>query len=221
MRYSVALLFLAPVVGMASVIGGCSPGDCGYTATESIVGDLVTIDFSAHAEHGGLFTLSETLVTDNSGDPGFIGGAILTFWAGVYGPATASGTVGELGCGVIGTGNGGPDDHSVVNPCYNSLGWAGPITLGQIPVEMVIQLGDAGFGSSGGFHLQASFNELNFSTGEERPLAVHFLVPEPATMTLAGLGLLAVFLLRRPAPSDDGRTSSTSPEKHHPDHRSA
>ena len=206
MRCSVVLLFLAPVVGMASVIGGCSPGYCSYTANETIVGDLVTIDFSAQAEHGGLFTLSETLVTDNSGDPGFIGGAILTFSAGVYGPATASGTVGSLGCGATSSGSGGPDDHSVSNTCFNSLGWAGPISLGQIPIDMVIQLGNAGFGSSGGFHLEARFNEFNFGTSEERPVSVHFLVPEPATMTMAGLGLLAVFLLRRRAPSAAGRT---------------
>ena len=133
MRCSLVLLFLAPVVAMASVIGGCNPGICNETANETIVGNVVTIDFSAAAEHGGMFTLNETLVTDNSGTPGFIGEAILTFAAGVYGPATAFGTVGELGCGATSTHIGGPDDHPVVNRCYNSLGFAGPITLGPDP----------------------------------------------------------------------------------------
>ena len=46
-------------------------------------------------------------------------------------------------------------------------------------------------------------------------------LPEPATMTLAGLGLLAVVLLRRRAVSAAGRTSSTGREKHPADHTSA
>ena len=46
-------------------------------------------------------------------------------------------------------------------------------------------------------------------------------LPEPATMTLAGLGLLAVVLLRRRGSSAAGRTSSTGPERHPADHKSA
>jgi PEP-CTERM motif len=47
-----------------------------------------------------------------------------------------------------------------------------------------------------------------------------FAVPEPATMTLAGLGLLAVILLRRRAANAAGRTSRTGRETHCPGHRS-
>ena len=48
-----------------------------------------------------------------------------------------------------------------------------------------------------------------------------FAVPEPATMTLAGLGVLAVIGLRRRAASAGARTWRTSPEKHPADRKSA
>jgi len=197
-RSAFALLFLTPIVGMASVIGGCNPGLCNETANETIVGNVVTIDFSAAAEHGGMFTLNETLITDSSGTPGFLGLANVTLFAGVYGPATDSGVLGgpfsNIGCGATSAGIGGPDDHAVVNHCFNG-GLVFPnFPLGQILVNMVIQLGNAGFGSSGEVYLQASFSEMNKDTGQIRPLSVNFLVPEPGSIVLCALGLVGLVL---------------------------
>ena len=198
---SIALLFLAPVVGMANVIGGCAPGFCSYVANETIVGNVVTIDFLATAEHGGGFTLSEILVTDSSGGPGFLGLANITLFAGVYGPATDSGVIGgpssNIGCEATSAGNGGPDGFPVVNHCYHGGVVFPDFPLGQIPVDMVIQLGNAGFGSNGEVFLQASFSEMNTQTGQVRPLSVNFLVPEPSSIVLCGLGLAGLVLGKR------------------------
>ena len=192
MRWSIALLFLAPVTGMASVIANCpSVLHCSYTDT--IVDDVVTIDL--HALGSGTFTLSETLVTDLSGPtPGFIGFTHLTFIAGVYGPSSALGTLGDIECGAVSTSPGGPDDHSVVNRCYED---------GQafffdkiLPVHMTITLGcDLFHSCDGEVFLQASFFEFNTETNESRPLSVHFApAPEPGSIVLCGVGLVGLVL---------------------------
>jgi PEP-CTERM motif len=195
MRYSVALLFLAPVLGMASVVTNCpSFLHCSYTDT--IVDDVVTIDL--HAQGSGTFTLSETLVTDLSGPtPGFIGFANLSFIAGVYGPATAFGTLGGIGCGVTGTGYGGPDEHSVVNRCYE--GGQAFFFDKILPVHMTIVSGcDLLHTCDGEVFLQASFSEFNTETEEYRPLSVHFApAPEPGSIWLSGAGLVAAGILFR------------------------
>jgi hypothetical protein len=113
-RSAVALLFLAPVVSMASVIGSCGPGLCHDAASETIVGNLVTIDFYVEAEHGADFTLNETLITDSSGGPpAFLGLVHLTLWADAFGGAAASGTLGAFQCGVFSNQIPGPDTNDV------------------------------------------------------------------------------------------------------------
>ncbi len=194
MRWSVALLFLSPVLGMASVVTNCYSAHCSYTDT--IVDDVVTIDL--HAQGSGTFTLSETLVTDLSGPtPGFIGLANLTFIAGVYGPSSAFGTFGDIGCAAVSTSPGGPDDHSVVNRCYED---------GQayffdriLPVHMTIALGcDLLHTCDGEVLLSASFFEWNTETGETRPLSVHFApAPEPGSIVLSGVGLMGLVLRKQ------------------------
>ena len=208
-RGSIALLFLAPVVGMASIVGGCNPitpGVCSSGAIETIAGNVVTIDFFATAEKGGLFTLDETLVTDSNlgGPPGpYIQLVGLTLSSLAYGFTTSSGGLGPYGCAATSSRVPGPDTLPVIVNCYNGGGVVFILgALGQIPVHMQI----ASSGGDGEVRLQASFTELNTETGQSRPLSVSFLVPEPATMTLEGLGLLAVILLRRRAASAFSRT---------------
>ncbi len=193
MRGSFILLFLAPVVAMASVIGGCAPGFCSVSNNQTIVGNLVTIDFSGSAEHGGSFTLDETLVTDGPSDPEFIGLVQLTLIARALGFATSSGALGTLGCGVSSSQVPGPDTHLVANEC--DLSGFVPAS-GEIPVSMQIQFGSA---SSAGFSLQARFDLIDRETGQISPLGVHFLVPEPSSLTLCVVGFLAAGIYRRKA----------------------
>ena len=199
MRCSIALLFLAPVMGMAGVIGNCStfgnpPPFCNYGATETITGNVVTIDFFATAERGGSFTLNETLVTDSSVDVGFIGVVTLTLRALAYGSATASGQfpTTTFGCAATSSQILGPDTKPVVADCYHGGVVFLPISR-QIPIHMEILLGMG----SGDVFLQAGFSELNTQTGQIRPLAVQFQVPEPSSIMLWAVGLVGLVLRRR------------------------
>lgn len=143
------------------------------------------------------------------GGPGFLELANITLFAFAYGPATAGGSLGgtfsNIGCGATSAGIGGPDGFPVVNRCYNGGVVFPTFPLGQIPVDMVIQLGNAGFGSNGEVFLQASFSEMNKDTGQIRPLSVSFLVPEPSSIVLCGVGIVGLVLRKRRA-KPAGRT---------------
>ena len=194
MRYSVALLFLGPVLGMASLVTNC-PSVLHCTYTDTIVDDVVTVDL--HAQGSGTFTLSETLVTDLSGPtPGFIGLANLTFIAGAYGPSSALGTLGDIGCGAVSTSPGGPDDFPVVNYCHDGHVFFSDKIL---PIHMTISLGcDVFHSCDGEVFLSARFFEWNTETDETRPLSVYFApAPEPGSIWLSGAGLLAAGILFR------------------------
>jgi hypothetical protein len=47
-------------------------------------------------------------------------------------------------------------------------------------------------GGDGEVFLQASFSEINTQTGQTLPVGVQFLVPEPSSIVLCGLGLLGL-----------------------------
>jgi hypothetical protein len=79
----------------------------------------------------------------------------------------------------------------VVVHCYNGGAVFPLIPLGQIPVDMQIQVGS---GSNGEVFLQASFSEINTQTGQTRPLAVQFLVPEPSSIVLCAVGIVGLAL---------------------------
>ena len=195
------LLFLLPAVATAGVMGSCGPGPCNYYLSETIVSDVVTIEFDGLSLGGpgqggsGTFTLNDTLLAYGSGTPGSVGLVALTFTAGVFGTGTATGLLGPtIGCGATDSQIPGPDTHPTINSCYH--GGYVPITLGQIPLNLQVQFGAA---SSAGLQLQASFFEVDPQSGETTPLSVQFPVPEPDSFSLCALGLIAVGILRRAA----------------------
>ena len=184
---------------MAGVIGYCPPlaSHCTYGADETIVGNVVTIDFVVQSDRAAWATLDETLITDGLAVGGvgssseFVGLVTLSLSAGVIG-ATASGEFGQIGCKADNFGIPfGPDTPVLVANCYQG----GLILTSDvlIPVNMDINVSPGGFGR---VILKATFFEMDTETGQTRPLAVQFQVPEPGSIVLCGIGLVG-FLLRR------------------------
>src|SRR5215831_6856811 len=85
MRWSIALLFLAPTLGMASLI-----------VTKTIVGNVVTIGLDSTSEGSQAAKLDETLVISPVDARPWFGQVNLTLWAIADGIASANGTFGEF-----------------------------------------------------------------------------------------------------------------------------
>jgi len=198
MRLSIVLLFLGPMIGLAGIIASCPPSasHCTYGASETIAGNVVTIDFSAVSDRGGSFQLNETLLTDGLAvvGSGYIGLVNLSLAAGVIG-SEADGAFGQYSCEANTLGMPfGPDTPVHVASCFSS-GSATYLTSDVvIPISMNINLSPGGFGR---VFLQAAFFEMDTATGQTRPLALQFQVPEPGSLSLFGIGLAGLLFLRR------------------------
>jgi hypothetical protein len=204
MRGSLFVILLAPIYAIAGVIGSCGPGGgfCSFSATETAVGNLLTIDFNAVAEHAGGATLNEVVLLDLSGLPpgstmGELGIADLTFFAGADGFTQSMGAFGgpgiafpDIACAATSM-NPNPDAPPVVNHCYNG----GPTFFhlqSAIPINMQISAGSG----SGEVYFQAAFFALDPVGSQIRPVGVS-LMPEPIPIWLCGAGLLAVCIYRK------------------------
>lgn len=201
MRYVPAFLFLIPVVSMASIIDRCSPEFCHPNGNE-MIRNIATLDFS-DAEHNGHVGLNEILALDLSSGPGSLGVVNLALPAGLRGTTS---TVAWIGHNAPSTGLGAPDEHSTVNAC--SKGCVGKHSQddgSDIAVDNVSSdisdppvsdpPGGTGNLNSARISLHADFAGDDPQAGNSDPVLV--TVPEPGTMTLALLGLLAVILPRR------------------------
>lgn len=161
--------------------------------------NVVTIDFSAVSDLYGSFMLNETLVTDGlavggSGvsPPELLGLVDLSLAAGVIG-ATADGEFGQYYCLADNYGMVFSIDTPVlVNNCYPRFHFVLTSEV-LIPVSMDIILSPGGFGR---VFLKAAFYEMDTVTGQVRPLTVQFLVPEPGSIVLCGIGLGLLLLSR-------------------------
>jgi hypothetical protein len=189
---------------MAGVIGSCGPpaGFCNFYATETAVGNLLTIDFNAIAEHSGGATLNEVVLLDLSGLPpgstiGILGIADLTFFAGADGLTQSMGSFGGLetaspviACAAMSL-NPNPDAPAVVNHCYN-----GGATFFHLQSAIPINMQIGATAGSGEVYFQAAFFALDPVGSEIRPVGVS-LLPEPSPVWLCGAVLLAVCMYRK------------------------
>jgi hypothetical protein len=197
MRQLLVLLLLAPLYAMGGVIATCSSvGMCGYSATETAVGNLLTVDLNGFAERSGTFTLDETILLDLSGVPaGSLGIANVTMFAGALGFTSSAGGFATIQCSAM-SANDNPDSAGMLNHCYNGGPALFPLQS-AIPLHMGIQAGGGLHVSGAGeVYLQVAFSALDPSGQRQVPVGVS-LLPEPSPVWLCGAGLVAAAVYRR------------------------